>query len=91
MLSILNAASFHLRIREGCPLHGVALTSHQIDRNQIFLPEPVLSGFGADLVTALKPVFDCLWNAAGEEQCGFYRSGGTWGIDPSWLDPPSTY
>lgn len=91
LLSILNAANFHLRISEGWPLHGVAVTSHQIDRNQIFLPELVLSDFGADLVTALKPVFACLWNAAGEKQCGFYRSGGAWNIDPSWLDPPSTY
>jgi hypothetical protein len=91
LLSILNAANFHLRTSEGWPVHGAAVTIHQIDSNQIFLPELVLNNFGADLVAALKPVFDCLWNAAGEKQCGFYRFNGAWNIEPSWLDPPSTY
>lgn len=91
LLSILNAANFHLRISEGWPLHGIAVSSHQIDRNEIFLTELVLNDLGTDLVAALKPVFDCLWNAAGEKQCLFYQSSGAWNINPSWLDPPSTY
>lgn len=87
LLSILNAANSHLRTSKGWD--GEALTRHQFDRNQIFLAEVVLSDFGADLAAALKPIFDCLWNAAGEKQCGFYSSGGERNIDPTWLDPPS--
>jgi hypothetical protein len=67
------------------------VTDHQIDRDQIFLPELVLNDFGIDYTAALKPVFDCLWNAAGEKQCAFYGFNREWKIDPSWLDPPTAH
>jgi hypothetical protein len=44
----------------------------------------------ADPRAELKPVFDCLWNAAGQQRCEFYTDG-RWNIDPSWLDPPNAY
>jgi hypothetical protein len=87
MLSILNSADFHLRISEGW--FGTDVSEHQIDRNQVFLPEVVLSDFGGDLAVTLKPTFDCLWNAAGIGRCRFYAADGRWNLDPSWLDPPN--
>ena len=91
LFSILNAANFHLRTAEGhSQIQIGALSKHQIDRDRIFLPEVVLNDFLTDPRAALKPVFDCLWNAAGQQQCGFYTKG-EWNIDPSWLDPPNAY
>ncbi len=89
LLSIMNAGNFHLRISEG--FFGTNMSEHQIDRDQIFLPEVVLNDFSVDRIAYLKPVFDCLWNAAGEKKCGFYRFNGEWNIDPSWLDPPNAF
>jgi len=91
MISILNAANFHLRTAEGAWQVAVkSLSQFQIDRDRIFLPDVVLNDFLTDPRAVLKPVFDCLWNAAGQQQCGFYRNA-EWQIDPSWLDPPNTY
>jgi hypothetical protein len=91
LFSILNAANFYLRTAEGWPINIGALSKHQIDRDRIFLPEVIWSDFSTDPIATLKPVFDCLWNSAGVKQCGFYRSNGTWIVDPSWLDPPNAY
>ena len=91
LFTILNAANFCLRTAEGNRQHSIgALSEHQIDRDRILLPEVVLNDFLTDLCAALKPVFDCLWNAAGQQQCRFYVNG-EWKIDSSWLDPPNAY
>jgi hypothetical protein len=89
MLTILNVANFRLRISEGWlePINN-ELSKHQIDRDQLFLPDVVFNDFDADLIATLKRTFDCVWNAAGMEKCYFYSSNGEWKIDPSWLDPP---
>ena len=89
MLSILNVTDFRLRTSEGNPVHGRALSKHQIDRDKLFLPDVVFNDFDADLTATMKPSFDCLWNAAGEEKCKFYRMNGKWKIEPGWLDPPT--
>jgi hypothetical protein len=89
--SILNSANFHLRTAEGHSLNRVgALSKHQIDRDRILLPEIIFNDSPTDPRGELKPLFDCLWNAAGQQRCAFYKNG-EWNIDPSWLDPPNTY
>jgi hypothetical protein len=91
LFSILNAANFYLRTAEGAWQFGVrALSKYQIDRDRIFLLDLALNDLLTDPRTVLKPVFDCLWNAAGQQQCGFYRNG-EWNIDPSGLGPPNAY
>ena len=91
LCSILNAANFHLRTAKGpWQVRTGALGKHQIDRDRIFLPEVVINDSLTDLRAELKPVFDCLWNAAGQQRCEFYRDG-EWDIDPGWLDPPNAY
>jgi hypothetical protein len=85
--AILNATNFYLCVSKGSD--RTANSKHQIDRDRLLLPEVVLNDFSAEPTATLKSVFDCLWNAAGEERCAFYGSNGEWTIDPSWLDPPT--
>jgi hypothetical protein len=88
-LTLLNLANFSLRLSEGW--QGNAVSEHQIDRERVMLPEIIVDDFNADIIASSKPLFDCLWNAAGLERCAFYRQNGVWILDPSWLDPPNTH
>jgi hypothetical protein len=90
MLTLLNVANFKLRTSEGHTIHGNAMSKHQIDRDHLFLPDVVFNDYDADPIAMLKPSFDCLWNAAGEQQCKFYRMNGEWKIEPDWLGMPAT-
>ena len=67
------------------------MSKHQIDRDQLSLPDVVFNDFDSDPIATLKASFDCLWNAAGEEKCKFYTTNGKWNLDPSWLDPPGAF
>jgi schlafen family protein len=84
MLTFQNVANLHLRIGEG-QLDG-RVSDYQIDRSQLILPDAVVTDFNVDLRVVLRPIFDSLWNAAGLDSCLFYKAGGEWPLDPSWLD-----
>jgi len=47
-----------------------------IDRDVLVIPEVILESLDEDVVTALKPIFDTIWNAAGWEGCAFYDDMG---------------
>ena len=47
-----------------------------IDRDMLVIPEVILESLDEDVVSALRPIFDTIWNAAGWEGCAFYDDSG---------------
>ncbi len=86
ILSLLNVANFKLNMRQGMLYQE--LSDHQIDREELLLPEVIVEDFKANPKTILKPVFDSLWNAAGMKNCPYYKDSGEWPLDESWIDRP---
>ncbi len=84
-LSLFNVSNFYLRRSAGWL--GDILSEHQIDRDQVMLPEVVMNDLDQNPIVVLKPIFDGLWNSAGLEKCEFYKQDGSSIIEPSWLDP----
>ena len=84
-VSLLNTTNLRLMTQEGGG--GRSLSDHRIDRRELLLPDVVINDFAEDPRITLRPVFDSLWNAAGEQRCRFYSASGEWKVDPSWLDP----
>jgi hypothetical protein len=52
--------------------------AHPIDRDELIVPEAVLSSFEDDLAKAIKPLFDAVWNAAGYERSKNFSRDGEW-------------
>jgi hypothetical protein len=46
----------------------------------LLLPEVIVDAYGSsrDYVTALRPIFDALWNAAGFARCTYYDTNSEW-------------
>lgn len=63
---------------------GVAMTSavqgpfstntRPFERDTLIVPEVVLESFDSNVATTLKPAFDTIWNAAGEEGSPYYKN-----------------
>jgi hypothetical protein len=47
-----------------------------IDRDVLVIPEVIFESLDEDVVSALRPIFDTIWNAAGWEGCAFYDDTG---------------
>jgi hypothetical protein len=47
-----------------------------IDRDVLVIPEVIFESLDEDVVSALRPIFDTIWNAAGWEGCAFYDGTG---------------
>ena len=52
--------------------------AHPFDRDELIVPEVVLSSFDEDVAAALKPAFDAVWNAAGYAQSKNFSRDGEW-------------
>lgn len=53
--------------------------TNPIDRDFIPLPEIMLEDYNVDAKTLLKPIFDILWQTAGESNCAhYYHDDGKW-------------
>ena len=52
--------------------------AHPFDRDELIVPEAVLSSFDEEVAVALKPVFDAVWNAAGYAQSKNFSRDGEW-------------
>jgi hypothetical protein len=49
-----------------------------IDQNDLFLPEEIIESPDAPTDAVLRPLFDMIWNAAGEVSCPNYDQEGHW-------------
>jgi hypothetical protein len=45
---------------------------HKFDRNNLMLPEILISDYKCNHTNELKPVFDMIWNSAGFDKCFIY-------------------
>ena len=52
--------------------------AHPFDRDELIVPEAVLSSFDDEVAAALKPLFDAVWNAAGYAQSKNFSREGDW-------------
>jgi hypothetical protein len=55
-----------------------AFDQHPVDRDLVVLPEVLLETHDSEMRSALRPIFDGLWNACGWERCFDYAPGGEW-------------
>jgi hypothetical protein len=49
-----------------------------IDRDVLLLPEVLIENFDCNVASALRPIFDAVWNAAGYERSFNYDESGEW-------------
>ena len=54
-----------------------------IDRDSLILPEVIVEDFEFDPATALRPIFDSIWNATGYSRSLNYSPEGVWGEGPN--------
>jgi hypothetical protein len=50
----------------------------RFDRDVIQAPEVILEEWDVDLLSALRPALDTVWNAAGLARCDLYGADGSW-------------
>jgi hypothetical protein len=48
---------------------------YPFDRDALLLPEGVMESFDTPVDLLLKPAFDAMWQAAGDEGCHRFKSG----------------
>jgi hypothetical protein len=51
---------------------------HPIDRNDLIIPEVLVESFDAKIEQLMKPIFDTVWNAAGQARSLNYDNNGNW-------------
>ena len=72
MLSLLGCKGYVMAQPGGS--HTVRSTS--IDRDVLALPEHVVDDFSLSATKIMQPVFDMIWNAAGQEKSPYYDAEG---------------
>jgi len=63
-LSLLNVLDYHMEVRRYVKT-PTGIKPHPIDRENLIIPEIMIENFDIDPSSALKPIFDMVWNAAG--------------------------
>ncbi|GMV26422.1 MAG: hypothetical protein AMXMBFR58_24530 [Phycisphaerae bacterium] len=54
----------------------------KFDRESVLLPEALMEESAMSADTALRPILDAVWNAAGHERCFNYDENGRWRPEP---------
>jgi len=75
MLSLLGVQGLHMFVEAR---YGAGGAPEGIDRDVLVLPEVIVENFDDDLGGLLKPVFDCVWQAAGWRGSRNYDEDGKW-------------
>jgi Putative DNA-binding domain len=77
MVSFLGFHGWHFAFD---PSRGFMLDDdvHEIDRDEILLPELLVDHADTDMKTAMKPLLDMLWNCAGFDGSLNYDKQGAW-------------
>lgn len=52
--------------------------SYPVDRDVVILPDAVIEDLGVSVATAMKPIFDAVWNASGFPRSLNYNEDGVW-------------
>lgn len=55
-----------------------SLDRYPFDRDELFIPPVILESFPDNVGTAMRPVFDRIWQAAGVPRCMHYGDDGEW-------------
>ena len=74
MLSLLNVQGYNLPAKSRIVGYGANI----IDRNDLIVPEVLVEDIKLPPHTILRPLFDAVWNAAGQPQSPFYDEDGNW-------------
>lgn len=74
LLSLLHVEGFEMGVDQTALFDD----GSPIDRDNLILPEVVLTGPDQDVSVALRPAFDSMWNAAGWSRSLNYDDEGNW-------------
>src|SRR6266568_3914747 len=74
MLSFLGVKGYKISLQK--TVHHITDYTGEIDRNNLIIPEIMFENFAADLAQAMKPIFDTVWNAAGNIGSPNYNAEG---------------
>lgn len=75
VLTLLNVFGYNLSTRSRV---NMGRHVNLIDRNDLLVPEILVEDNTLSPETILKPVFDAVWNSAGQPQSPFYDPDGNW-------------
>lgn len=76
-LSLVGIAGYSVREPFNAPnIYAGVVRQHGMDRDQLFLPEVFIEDFEHPVETALKPLFDVIWQAAGLAGSPYYDAQG---------------
>ena len=59
---------------------SIGLDYQPIDRDVAILPEVQVGSFDEEVPTAMKPIFDAVWNACGHPRSYNFTENGTWKV-----------
>lgn len=77
MLSFLGVKGYKIALRR--PIHSnnyITEYTSEIDRSNLIIPDMMLEDFDVNVASALRPVFDTVWNAAGFDGSPNYDKDG---------------
>ena len=73
-LSLLDAKGSYPNIGNA---FGIDLDRYSpLDRDRVLLPETAILDFGSNIASALRPIFDMLWNSFGFAASTSYNANG---------------
>jgi hypothetical protein len=73
-VTLVGASGYRMTVPDLAILAGLS-SGTAIDRDVLMLPEAMLESSDSDLDSALKPVFDSLWNASGKPASPYFAGG----------------
>lgn len=75
MLSLIGVKGYEICENK---LNLYPLTSYEIDRDILLLPEVIVEEYSANSENILRPLFDAIWQSAGWDCCKNYDKDGNW-------------
>lgn len=74
MISFLGVKGYKIALQRS--VHHIAEYTSEIDRNNLIIPEVMIEDFDVNVASALRPIFDAVWNAAGSDSSPNYDETG---------------
>jgi len=74
MVSFLGVKDYKIVIQKS--IHHIAEYTNKIDRMNLIIPEVMVENFDCDMAEVMKPIFDTVWNAAGDIASPNYDTSG---------------
>jgi len=76
MLSLIGVKDYEVSTKR---INLFPLTSYEIDRDILLLPEVLVEEYAVKAADILRPLFDAIWQSAGWDCCKNYDKDGNWG------------